>query len=108
MVLRSELDNLFVKHWLRRMHCTVNVIAFDSVGDMDVWLERFGPSTLATKDLHRREPVQEPKAAPGPLLVQPFTLPWEAIKEPGERGPQGCVHTLFQADLRVVFSLGRA
>jgi hypothetical protein len=150
-VFKSELDNLFIRHWLRRIHYTVNVIAFDSVGDMDVWLQRFGPSTLATKDLHRQEPVQEPreptpwfelhgwqrlpdeliarfdsgamwlvfpdeadmlgravKAAPGPLLVQPFTLLWEAMKEHGERGPKGCVHTLFQADLRVVFSLGQA
>lgn len=144
-VFKSELDNLFIRYWHRKIHYTVNVITFDSVGDMDVWLERWGPSTLATKRLHAETPVQEPasptpwfetlgwqrmpaelvarmdsgakwlvfptdadmrwkavKAAPGGIVLLPFTFLWEWIKEHGEHGPQNCVHTMFNGDLRVV------
>ena len=144
-VFKSELDNLFIRHWLRAIHYTINVITFDSVGDMEAWLEHWGLSTLTTKRLHALTPVQEPaaptpwfqtlgwqrlpedliarldsgarwlvfpteaemrskalKAAPGGLLLLPFTFLWEWIKEHGEHGPHNCVHTLFSGDLRVV------
>lgn len=45
-------------------------------------------------------------AAPGPLLIQPFTILWELIKEHGEHGPHNCVHALFKADVRVVLAEG--
>lgn len=61
VVFKGELDNLEIEHFERRIHYTVNVVTFDSVGDMDVWLDRYARSTLATKDLHREEGVREPK-----------------------------------------------
>lgn len=45
-------------------------------------------------------------AAPGPLLIQPFTILWELIKEHGEHRPHNCVHTLFKADVHVVLAEG--
>lgn len=150
IVFQSELDNLLINHWERTIHYSINVITFDSVGDMDVWLERYGPSILASKELHRIEPIQEPKpatpwfemmnwqrlpeeivnrmdsgakelafpsnlqmarhalhAAPGPIVLQPFTFLWELIKEHGEHGPHHCVHTQFKADIHVVLCEGR-
>lgn len=46
------------------------------------------------------------RAAPGPLLIQPFTILWELMKEHGEHGPHNCVQTLFKADVRVVLAEG--
>lgn len=60
VVFKSELDNLEIDRFQRRVHYVVHVIAFDSVGDMEVWLDHYRLSTLATKDLHRAEVVQEP------------------------------------------------
>lgn len=81
VVFRSELDNLEIEHFERAIHYVVHVVTFDSVGDLDAWLERYQRSTLATKELHRSEPVQEPKAAvPWFELTDWQRLPGELIQ----------------------------
>lgn len=102
VVFKSELDNLEIERFERRIHYTVNVVAFDSVGDLDVWMDRYQRSTLATKNVHREEVVQEPKAP----------LPWFELTDwqrlPGEliaRMDEGARTLVFPSGIQMA---GRA
>lgn len=46
------------------------------------------------------------KAAPGPGQLLPFTFLYELNKEASMRGPQNCVKTEYQADVKIVLCRG--